>query len=280
LVDGHAALHIIFSILIFLGLAILVIVKKNKSELKLFCIGFLWFFIFLIPIFFMPFGATIKLFEHRLYLPIIGILVAIIPLINYAIEKKIILVLIVGSAITIFYCFQIIGYLPSFSDSFEFNKNAALLSPNSARAQLNFGKAYAEKNDLEQAKKYIDLSLKLDSNVHYTRYYLALYKFIPEQKWDSALVLLNKELELTPNFPNNYLEISRCYLNKNNLLKAEEYLEIYCTKLPEDKRMGDFMLKLYLQNNHIEKAKKYSQYLIKNSTPIDSNLMKIVNQYK
>ncbi|MEN9522742.1 MAG: hypothetical protein RL065_1119 [Bacteroidota bacterium] len=251
---------------------------KSKEGMYFTFVGLIWFGILLTPILFMPAAAKPILFEHRLYLPFIGILICLLLPLNFLVDRLNSLTIGGFFLILIFYAFKVNAYVPYFSNSFEFCRNGAEFSPSSSRAQLNFGKALAEKNEMDSAIEYIKLSLKIDSKMHYSRYYLALYKYIPNQKYDSALFFLHQELNFTPEFPNNYLEISRCYLFKKDYPNSEHYLEKYRGLLPIDDRIATIMIQLYIQNNHFKKAKSYSDSMLKKSVVIDTTLIKLINQ--
>jgi hypothetical protein len=55
-------------------LVVLLVLQNKERNLRHILIGAGWFILFLLPIFFVPKNVNDQLFEHRLYLPIIGIL--------------------------------------------------------------------------------------------------------------------------------------------------------------------------------------------------------------
>lgn len=75
-----------------LGLLILMFlaVRSRETNWKLFCIGFLWFLAFLLPTFYQQPNVLVPLrfFQHRLYVPLIGILLMILSLSSWKFEKR------------------------------------------------------------------------------------------------------------------------------------------------------------------------------------------------
>lgn len=74
------------------GLLILLLfaIRSRETNWKLFCIGLLWFLAFLIPTFYQQPNVLVPLrfFQHRLYVPLIGIVLMILALSSWKFEKR------------------------------------------------------------------------------------------------------------------------------------------------------------------------------------------------
>jgi hypothetical protein len=256
-------------------LTILILLNKNRNN-KIIFFGMAWFMVFLLPMFFVPKAAKLWLFEHRLYLPMLGALLMLGETILFSNKLFKHSTYAITIIIVMLGIFKIYEYTPAFSNPILFTKNAAMNSPHSSRAQLSYGERLAEDNNINEALKYFNLSLKIDSNQGYTRYYIAKYKFLPAQQWDSMLLLLHQEIKLTPKFPNNYLELARANLSKNNRIDAETNLEHYHILLPQDDRINDNLMELYIQNKNFKKAKIFADNEMKDGASINPKYYQIV----
>jgi protein O-mannosyl-transferase len=154
-----SAQEIIPHAVIVLGLFIstLIAFKKNSP------LGFLGicFFAILSPTSSIIPGTTQMIVEHRMYLPLIAILtIALLGLYKLASKKT--------TAVCIVLCIPL-GYLTSLRNNVYLSsatlwQDTILHEPNNAFAQLNYGVELINENKFEEAKKHIELSLKLEPN--------------------------------------------------------------------------------------------------------------------
>jgi len=203
-------------------LFILAITLTPKVNYRHLLFGFLWFFIFLIPSFLNPDpGAVFSLFEHRLYLPLIGILIClaeVYPLRNLNWQDKKaqlggLIIIIIFSVLTILHC-------QHFSDRLNFWTEAAKKSPNSAFVHNNLGAMYHLNNDLDKAKVEYLIALKINPNQGLVHNNLGLIA-VSNKKFTEAESEYKKELEFNPYYDNALTNLGILYFKTNRLTDAK-----------------------------------------------------------
>ncbi|MBI3594339.1 MAG: tetratricopeptide repeat protein [Nitrospirae bacterium] len=140
---------------------------KNAKKFPFISFGILWFFInLLVESTFIPIDLV---FEHRLYLPSIGIFISSVSGISYLFRRWPYPIL-KGMGMVLF----LISLLFESVFTIERNKDwfsqialwasAVKRSPDSFRAHINLGKAYEDENDLDLAEKEYVRTLELNPN--------------------------------------------------------------------------------------------------------------------
>ncbi len=97
------------------------------------------------------------------------------------------------------------------------------LDTTNAQALLNIGSLYQKKNDEKNAKKYITLAYKKGQNVPDILYYYALY--IKEENSEEAEKVIEKLIEIEKDNPRGYSLLGEIYLIKKEYKKASEFLK-------------------------------------------------------
>lgn len=125
------------TIALFLSIAAVIISKSYKKPLVF--IGLIWYLLFLLPVLIVPKSLNDQVYEHRLYLPFIGILLILSQTLLFSEkwEKKTIIIASSG----ILLIFMIISFfrLDCYSNKQIFWDRAAADSPKSAFVKLNQG---------------------------------------------------------------------------------------------------------------------------------------------
>ncbi|GDX52236.1 hypothetical protein LBMAG27_12830 [Bacteroidota bacterium] len=121
-----------------------------------------WFLLFILPFFFVPEKVTDGLFEHRLYIPLIGIFFIVrecIPSIIHffpSVKKT------AFGGLLILFSLMTFTYIQYFNDQTTFYNKIIQDSPNSAKSYFCQAFFAFQKNDLKEIikylKKYIELS--------------------------------------------------------------------------------------------------------------------------
>lgn len=205
--------QVLIGLIVFVTLIFFFIFKKRFTRMTLF--GALWFLVFLLPSFIQQNPqAHFFAFEHRLYLPLIGIVIIMMELVglvewnmrsNFQ-KYGFALVLVVFSALTF-------SHSRTFKDPYTFYDKALASSPKSVIAYNGYGKLlledekYAEAieafkkshqykpDDLQTTGKIADLYLKNLND--------------PQQ----AIVWFKKTLEIAPNSIEAAVSIGDAYFN-------------------------------------------------------------------
>ncbi|MBF0484096.1 MAG: tetratricopeptide repeat protein [Candidatus Omnitrophica bacterium] len=192
--------------LVLAGLLIFALVYRRKNVLVSY--GIMWFFV-AISIEFVP--RIYLIFEHKMYLPIAGLSMAVIGLWREKIKDEIARIIIISAVIVA------LGFL-------TFNRNAVWgsaislwsdvvsKSPNKASALHMLAFSYIEDGDIKKGYAYLERTLNQD------RYYVkALYNkayvFIELGQNGEALKNLNECLRLNPHYSRAYVKRGLVYTN-------------------------------------------------------------------
>ncbi|HSY62163.1 MAG TPA: hypothetical protein VK796_09820, partial [Cytophaga sp.] len=145
-------------------LAVLLFLNKSSNK-KMLLFGSGWFVLFLLPAFFVPKQINEQAFEHRLYLPIIGLLILLSQTIPYS--EKYVPNQKITFWTTVFFAmvFLVInyGHQQKFKNEITFWENAAIDSPSSSYAHKILGVKYFNKSAFEKSRVEIQKALEIDS---------------------------------------------------------------------------------------------------------------------
>lgn len=209
--------NFIFSLIAWPAL-ILVLVLSRRKNLNYLIFGLAWFLIFFLPPFVISTAAPFLL-EHRLYLPLIGFLIALFSLDdlrNLDWSKK--TVWITALAILCLFSFITIWHSRVFSEPLTFWQSAAANSPHSPLAQRNLAVMYYFVHDLTDAEKYNHKALALNPNEPMVHNNLGVI-YMDQKKFKQAENEFNYELEINPGY-------DKAISNLNDLKYREQNIEI------------------------------------------------------
>jgi len=253
----------------------LLIALNKKRNIKEIIFGSAWFILFLLPIFFVPKNINDQLFEHRLYLPMIGIhfllhqTVLFSPLSN-VVRKSVFI------AVCAVWVIIIQLYLPDFKDTFSFWNKAVAASPDNAYANKMLGIKLTEFNKKEEAIPYIEKAYSLDSTEKYTHLFLARLIYMPQQKWDSARYMLEREILITPQFSDNYAELAHVCFEQKDWAAAEKYILKYLEMNPRDEMLNTNLLLLYRDQKKYKEAVAHADKMRTMGISVDENIYRVL----
>ncbi|MBL8013627.1 MAG: tetratricopeptide repeat protein [Candidatus Omnitrophica bacterium] len=196
--------------------------------------GILWFFIGLILTSNLFVAINALVYEHFLYVPIIGIAVLLCWLVIHhlnsaslknTILKAFILLLIV-------YCGLSIKRVFEWRTAIGFYENLIIHSPNSYRVINNLGMEYADKNIHDKAEKYYLKAIALDPK-NPVAYHNIAGTYRDTGRTDLALQTFLKAVELDPKFIFSYKSIAQLYFLKKDYRNARAALEEYFNRSDE-----------------------------------------------
>lgn len=152
-----------FGSLLLLGGLLIVAIKLRRSH-RLFSFGILWFFLHLIiESTFVPLELV---FEHRLYLPSVGLAVSLAAIVENALLKSrnqdrarilFLFTLIIASLLTLMTTLR----NHAWSDVVSINHDAVLKSPAKARTYCNYGMALMRNNQFKEALPVLEKAISL-----------------------------------------------------------------------------------------------------------------------
>lgn len=194
------------------SLAILITVFigiKVFSRYRLVSFAIFWFFITLLAeSSIIPISDVI--FEHRLYLPMVGYGIFLVATIYYFLGKKkpylpliILLPLIAG--------YSLLTYKRNFVWQNETTlwSDAARKSPNKARPFYNLGNAYADDGNLQEAQKAFLRAYQLKPDIENANNLAAIYA--DQGQIDKAISIWETIVARSPNFTTAHFNLSAFY---------------------------------------------------------------------
>lgn len=203
-----------------LGALITIIVFRKKTQLAQF--GFVWFVLFLLPSLVTNEPTARQVFfENRLYLPIVGIIIAALNLVRLLPRKPLLIARGALVAVAIFFAFHTTQRLPAFQNSETYWTLAAAQSPNLARAQDGLGTEFFRKRNVGQALFLHQRALALHPEAkrvwnNIGSAYLFMHN-IP-----AAQDAFAKEIERNPGFPPAYHNLAITLLFQGKEAEAEQ----------------------------------------------------------
>jgi len=192
------------------------IIWKPKN-IRIYLMGLGLYLLFLLPGFIRPNNYYAPDFlEHRLYLPMVGILISISqlsitgPRIQSGVTAIAILLLAIGNLI----------HSRVFADKLVFWQNAVAHSPSHPLAHKNLGAMYYFDQKYDEAQKEYSLALKLSPTEAMVNNNLGLIYFNRKEQ-DKAKEYFLKELALYPNYDNAHANLAMVYYQEGDKDKAE-----------------------------------------------------------
>jgi len=183
--------------------SILTIAIRIFSKYRLISFGFFWFFLTLLPeSSIIPIRDVI--FEHRLYLPMVGFSFFLVSLVYYIFENKSLKSMIIV-LLTIISCYAILTYRRNliWKDEFTLWNDVVHKSPKKARPYYNRGNAYKDQGSIPQAISDYSRAIEINPNLevaYYNRGKAYKYKGSIQQ----AISDYSRAIEINPNFEKAY----------------------------------------------------------------------------
>ena len=249
----------IISTILLLILLLIPLLPKNKSTRKktllitLFGMG--WFLGFLLPSFVRPsLVYTADFIEHRLYLPLIGLLLIFSQTYQEKINLDKIKPLLTLIFVLIISLFTIINlnHTHVFKNRLSFWQNATLNSPHHPLAHRNLGAMYYLDNQPDKAKPEFEKALQLNSQEHMAHNNIGLI-YLDKEQYQRAEQEFFQELEINPISDLAHFNLGLLYYQTNQKTKAEEYWLKTLTINPNHLSAYQNLTVLYQETNQTEK---------------------------
>jgi tetratricopeptide (TPR) repeat protein len=227
-------------LLSILGIAVYLLIKFRNTLLhtRLISFGILWFFINLsLESSIIPLSNVI--YEHRLYLPIFGMLIAIITSLSIVIER--LGQSWPGSGRTVVSVVGLIVIILTFA-TFQRNKvwkhentmweDVVSKSPNKPRGHNNLGLSYQSQGRIKEAIQHYETAVKLDPDylLAYSNLGVA-YKSLGYI--DKAIEQYMRAVMIQPNDPITYYNLGNAYQSKGSFEEAIKYYRIAIRLKPD-----------------------------------------------
>ena len=184
---------------LFFLISILILAVRLFRNYKLISFGIFWFFLTHLPeSSIMPQPDII--FEHRLYLPMVGYSIFLVSGLYYLFkEKRVKITVLVLCLLVIFYSILTFQRNKVWEDEFTLWSDAVRKSPYKARTYFNRGKAYQKKGNYNQAIADYNQAIQINSN------YADAYNnrgniYLDKGEFDQAISDYNKAIKLNSKF--------------------------------------------------------------------------------
>ena len=247
---------------IFMGLFLSAVLARKRWPVVSF--GFLWFLVALAPTSNIAVPINGLLYEHWLYVPLIGIFLAIlwvgIRISEIYPNAKI--------ALPAFFCLILFAFgirtvlrNADWRDPIEFYIKTLAYAPASYRLWNNLGMTYAERHEYQSAEDAYQKAIALDPHSSAGFYNLAnVYR--DTGKADEAIAYYKKSLAADPKFFYAEDSLLSVYLNQKEYAEARKLLEAYVGE--ERKDAGTFfsLFQIAMRQNDYRGAMAYLKHAL------------------
>ncbi|TSC94631.1 MAG: TPR repeat-containing protein [Parcubacteria group bacterium Licking1014_1] len=222
----------VFGVLaIFFIVGLVVIQQRDKTASKesfyMMLFALIWFIAFLLPSFIRPNPSIVADFiEHRLYLPMVGILIFLAEsrLWRYLNSHYGKWYLAACVFVIIFFSFLTFAHQNNFYDKLAFWKNAAFTSPHSPLAQRNLGAMYYLDGKYDLAEEYYKKSLALNKFEPMVHNNLGLI-YVSKGLFEEAEQEYLQELSSNPYYDNARFNLGLLYYKTGRMEEAKKEWE-------------------------------------------------------
>ncbi|MDD5109474.1 MAG: tetratricopeptide repeat protein [Candidatus Omnitrophica bacterium] len=204
--------------ILFLAI-ILVFAIRAFRNYRLISFGIFWFFLTLLPeSSIIPIKDVI--FEHRLYLPMVGFSILLVSGMYYLFkERRIKVMVIVLSLLVVFYSILTYQRNKVWKDEFTLWSDVIHKSPFKARGYNIRGYTYASKGDLDRAITDYNKGIEFDPSLAMS-FYNRGNAYQNKGDFDRAISDYNKAIEIDPKYLDAYNNRGNAYQNKGDFDRA------------------------------------------------------------
>ncbi|MDP2807100.1 MAG: tetratricopeptide repeat protein [bacterium] len=260
------------------AIALLVILAliKGVNNRKMFFFGLGWYLLFLLPTF-VKLAGQINYLEHRLYLPLAGLL---IMLLETNIVRKISLKPALLTGLPVLFIFGVLTtkHIPEFKSDRSFWGNAAQTSPNSSLAHQMLGRAWVRALQPALAEQEFMKAAQLDPKESSIYNDLALL-YLDYGKFQKSREQFQKALELDPNYANVRNNLALVYFNLGMLDSSRCQLQEAISLDPSAPQPYDNLGVIFMQSGRLDSAEYYLKKALSLS-PADSAARQHFHQLK
>ncbi|MGB9847850.1 MAG: tetratricopeptide repeat protein [Minisyncoccia bacterium] len=225
----------IFDPLVLLGIFIFAIIVflliKYFNKDYIFSLGILWFLVALFPMSNILIPVSGLIYEHWLYLPLIGIFLSLFWIMEkllkqYQLEKIGVIVLII---FLIFLSIRTVIRNLDWRDPVYFYQQIIEHNPTSYRIWNNLGIEAEKQNKILLAEQAYKEATKIDSQNPIAYHNLGVLYYSKIGDYQKAESYLKQAIEKDKTFFYSYIFLAKIYWEQKELNKAKEILEAYLT---------------------------------------------------
>jgi tetratricopeptide (TPR) repeat protein len=237
-------IRIMIGSVLIIACLIYAILNKDINSRKRIAFFSVWIILFLLPVItFKPvFISTGEYWEHRAYLPLIGLYMLIAEIIShYKFPNG--KIVIAGLIITLILSITTIAVAKNFSGPFSYFDN--VINQGNELPNAYFGRAivFFEKKNSISSLNDLNRAIELKDD-YYEAYFKRGIILSETNKVEKAIADFNKAARLKPNLPDAYFNLSICYYKlrdyNNSYLSMKRSMDID----PNQERGAQILLKL------------------------------------
>ncbi|BCX14932.1 MAG: hypothetical protein KatS3mg088_615 [Patescibacteria group bacterium] len=257
LTNSNIKFGILFLIFLFLSFFLFV----SKKRRKIFVFGLIWFLVLLFPTFvnLMP-GEPNIIYEHRLYLPLVGLLLSFsqINFVRLGLSYRKVFLLL-SLLVVIFFWKGNRNHIFAFKDSRSFWEDAYLNSSQHFVTEVGLSGVYLSEGEIDKAEEVFRklAEIKPDTEISHLGFASLYYN---KKEYEKSLQELEKVLKINPKSVRAMQYMGSIKEKQEDYEEAEKY---YLEALKIDNQNIDLLMGLvafYVRRGRIEDAKKiYSQ---------------------
>ncbi|MFM2225579.1 MAG: hypothetical protein RJA07_1781 [Bacteroidota bacterium] len=216
-------------------------------------------------------------YEHRLYLPFIGILFLLNESVIFKKENLIWVkrCFVIGFVMISFVVIN--NYAKAFNDAESFWSNAVNHSSNTAFALVSLGSRQLDAGKNTEAIINFKRAFAIDSTEKYVGFYLARTVYIPEKKLALAKYYIEKSKKETPNFSDLYIALAQINFYENDFIAEEKNLEKCVSLSGQNIDASKSLYNLSLSLHHYQKAKIVAKKLINAGIQINQDELQLID---
>lgn len=253
-----------FGLVAIAGLVAIVILRKEGDK-KPVIASLLIFLLFLMPALLVPDELNRQTFEHRLYLPMMGMLLLLPQTVLLANKLEPQRLLLMWGGVCVVFAGLNYRHQRHFSDPLSFWSQAVETSPNSAYANMMLA-ARLGKEETARSEAMFRKAYKLNPKEKYLNFYMAEML----QKKDSVLAsepYLLAEKQVSDYYQCDFY-LARVYMTKGDKQNAVACLERYITRDQYNPMAHNNLLLLYIEMMQVEKARAIVTKMRKHNMPV------------
>lgn len=206
--------------LITLALLVILFIRSKGQQPAYIIFGACWFLLLLFPSFIRSQSSVADFAEHRLYLPLIGLIIVVLELdfvkkLDFGRKRAVIAALLVLALLS----FLTVRHSFAFRDRLSFWRNAVESSPHYAFNHNNLGAMYYLDGQEERAAEEWQKTLQLNPNERLTHGNLGLI-YMHAGRLREAETEFLKEIELNPFYDNVYFNLGLLYFHQGKVNAA------------------------------------------------------------
>lgn len=231
----------VFGLIAMAGCAVL-IWRSNQEQRLIWLGGFAWFFILLLPVVLLPGTLNEQDFEHRLYVPVIGLIIAA----ALVLAKQVLSMRYMAAVAIIALVFIVLNirHQQHFTSPLAFWEAAVESTPNSGYATMMLA-SRLEDTDKTRGEALMQHAYALDPNEKYINFYMGKL-YLDRNQLDSASICLHRELEISAYYE-TYFQLSRLSFQQQDLQQSKLWMEKYLELNPTDAQASGNYVLLLLQ---------------------------------